>query len=183
MIYKEPLNITIPALKKPTLKEIQKDYPFIKKIEKDTSPTRAISVALTTLLEGDEDYINGEEYTNRRKPHEKVLLGYQHLKWLLEDQEKFPSLKALVGKIYIDCPGIIAVNGDGDRVFPCAGGDGSRFGVGWRWTGGRLDRRGRLLVSRASSPSDSSALGSIPLVPLVLETGGKRYEIQAKELS
>lgn len=139
--------IQIPALPRPTLAELQAKFSWIKEIEPDTSPECAVTLALGTLLRSNEERISGSEYQQRRVPLVSRMFGYQHAERLIEHQYEFPGLMALLGKVYIDFPGLVVVDADGRRYFPCLDGHGRRWYLLWRWTGRDLDRNGRLAVS------------------------------------
>ena len=141
------MTITIPQLKKPTLKNLKNHYPWIKSIESDTSPTSEVSLELLNLVPEGGDYIKGEEYTKRREG--LPLLGYQHAKWLVEHQDE-PELavfKAFCGKVYIDFPGLIVVDADGYRSFTSLCGRGGRWCLRWSRVGYGLCRNGRVASS------------------------------------
>lgn len=144
----ESLTIEIPALPRPTLSDVQKKYPWVKKIEKDVSLEELVVLELATVLPGGEDDINGEEYEKRLAVLGDRLLGYQHREWLLEHQDEFPALKPLLGKIYIDFPGIIVVSVGGDRDYPYAIQIGDRWDDFWDWIGRGFCSSGRVAVSR-----------------------------------
>ncbi len=173
---KEKLNISIPALPRPTLKELQAKWPWIQSIESDRSPEEATTLELDTVLNEGESYISGSEYESRIK--DIPVLGYQQGIWLVEHQDEFPEFKKLAGKIYIDLPGLIVPDGDGYRRFPCLNGDGERWGLFWGWVGRGLDSRGRLARSGKSRSLDSRRLK--PSDSLVLELGGKKYKVEGE---
>lgn len=141
------VTIQIPALPRPTLKDLKAKYPWIDRIENDTSPIVPVTLTLGTVLRPDEERINGSEYEQRRAPLTGRIHGYQQLVWLVENQDQHPVFKAVLGQIYIDGPGIIVVHADGGRYFPCLGGHGERWGFCWYWTEYDLDRYGRIAVS------------------------------------
>ncbi len=141
------LTIEIPALPRPTFEELQAKFPRIKKIERDTSPTGPVTMKFGTVLRPGEKRINGAEYERRLTPKIDIVLGYQHWNWVFEHQSEYPDLMALLGKIYIDFPGIIVVLGDGGRSCPCLFQGGGRFGQGWDWFDNVLGRSGRIAVS------------------------------------
>src|SRR3989344_1711564 len=113
------LTIQIPALPRPTLEELQAKFNWVKSIERDTSTTEATTLKLGTVIRTDETSINGKEYELRLAPKLNVLLGYQHTTWLVENQDKSPELMVLLGKIYIDFPGLVVVGSYGSRSIPC----------------------------------------------------------------
>lgn len=139
--------IQIPALPRPTLAELQEKYSWICSIEQDDSPIEAVTLRLATMLKSTEHSINGPTYEWRLAPLRGRVLGYQQWQWVLANQEQFPALMVLLGKIYIDFSGIIVVNSDSDRGFPYADQDGERWGEDWDWIGGVLNEDGRLAIS------------------------------------
>lgn len=138
------LTIQIPALPRPTLAELQKDWSYIKSIERDTSPTEALTLKLATVLREKENPIGGTEYELRLKPKHGILLGFQHRQWLKEHQSEFPKLMALLGKIYIDFPGLVVVRARGSRVYPYLDDDGERWDGRWDWIDNGFDSFGRV---------------------------------------
>lgn len=127
------LTIQIPALPRPTLKDIQKKYPWVKSIERDTSPEGPVTLQLATVLRPGENVIGGTEYERRLAPSQDVSLGYQQWQWLLEHQDEYPVFMALLGKVYIDFPGIVVVHEGGDRGVPYCGQYCTRWRDGWHW--------------------------------------------------
>lgn len=142
----EDLAIPIPALKPPTLKELQKKFPNMrfKSVELNTAPTEAVTLRLGTVLKPNEESINGSEYERRRGLRKDDLFGYQQAAWLVENQDKHPVFMALLGKIYIDFPGLVLLGADGNRYFPCLGQLGGRWVLLWGWAGRVLPRLGRV---------------------------------------
>ena len=141
----ESCSITIPALAQPTLDTLRSKYSFIKSIERDTSPVEAVILNLGTVLTTDENSISGSKYESRIMP--LPTLGYQQATWLVEHQDEFPEFMTLLGKVYIDFPGLVVLSADGDRDIPCLGQDGRRWGLVWHWIGRAFNRRGRVAVS------------------------------------
>jgi hypothetical protein len=143
------VSIQLPGLKRPTLKELQSKYDWIKSIERDTSTEEAVTlVFFTVLVPSDGNSINGKEYEKRIALKHNSLLGFQHMMWLIEHQDEFPELKPLLGKIYIDFPGIVVVNRDGGRGIPYCGQDGSRWGGLWGWLSGEFGSSGRIAFGK-----------------------------------
>ena len=92
----EAVAITIPALARPTLEELQAQYSWIKSIERDNSPTEAVKLSLATVLRPDEtEAISGVEYERRLTSKLDLIFGYQQAKWLVEHQDEFPDFMAL----------------------------------------------------------------------------------------
>lgn len=141
-------TITLPALPRPSLNELRKQYPGITSIERDTSPETPVTLNLATVLKRGERSIGGTEYERRLGPKQNVLLGFQHWQWLLAHQDEFPALKALLGKVYIDFPGIVVRDGEGDRVVPYCGQDDTRWRGSWDWLGSSFRDRGRVAAVR-----------------------------------
>jgi hypothetical protein len=141
--------IRIPALKRPTLGDLCEKYPWIRKdqgILQDTSPEHEVVLDLGTLLLESEERISGDEYARRRSSLDGFF-GYQQLAWLVEHQDEHPVLKALLGQIYIDGPGIIVGRGGHSQDSPYLSRHGEWWCLHWRWAGDGLHRLGR--VARA----------------------------------
>lgn len=151
--FLESLTIPIPALPRPTLGELQSRYGWIRNIERDDSSEGPVTLRLVTVLKPKETSINGPTYGERLEPlkGKGQLFGFQHQQWLLEHQNKFLDLMALLGKVYIDFPGIVVVRGGRGRYLPFLSQhdpnrDGSwlRWGSSWRRLGEGFDDRGRV---------------------------------------
>ena len=140
-------TVKIPALARPTIAELRTKYSWIDRIESDTSPTEAVTLKLGTVLHPDEERIKGSEYECRRAPLLGRMFGYQQFVWLVDHQDEHPAFRVLLGQIYIDGPGLVAVHADGSRDFPCLYRSGERWGLGWDWVEGDLDRLGRLAIA------------------------------------
>lgn len=144
------LSITIPALPRPTLAELRSKYDWIREengIERDTSPTEAVTLKLATILLGSEKSVNGPKYEGRIAGKLDIILGYRQAVWLVEHQDEFPEFMALLGKIYIDFTGLVVVCGDGGRVCPCLYQGGERWCLCWRWVDDGFSSHGRIAVS------------------------------------
>ncbi|MGD1003049.1 MAG: hypothetical protein ABR884_00540 [Minisyncoccia bacterium] len=143
------LSIQLPALKRPTLGETQSKYDWIKSIERDTSTEESVTLSLVTVLAaGSTASIGGREYELRIAEHLDSLLGFQHREWLLEHQAEFPEFMALLGKCYIDFPGIVVVNRVGDRLIPYCNPNGSRWDDFWHWLRDGFNVDGRIAVGK-----------------------------------
>jgi hypothetical protein len=143
------ISIQLPALKRPTLKELQANNDWIKSIERDTSTEEAVTLTFATVLVPDDgSSIDGKEYEKRIALKHNALLGFQHMMWLIEHQDEFPELKPFLGKVYIDFPGIVVVHRDGDRRVPCCAQDGSRWGARWHWLSVRFSVNGRIAFGK-----------------------------------
>lgn len=123
--------IRIPALARPTLADLQKHG--VRRIERDSSPTGEVNFNLATILRaGEEGHISGSDYEARIAAHLGLVLGYQHRQWLIANQDEFPEFTALLGKVYIDFPGIVVVGAAvGGRYIPCASSSGERWNDYW----------------------------------------------------
>lgn len=143
----DELTIEIPALKRPTPEELKKDFPWIRFTERDTSPEGPVKLTLVALLRAGEGSIRGAEYERRLVKIGNNGLGYQHQQWLLKNQDKFPKLAALRGKVYIDFPGLIVVSSLGNRCIPYVNDAGKRWGGDWGWLGSAFRSRNRVAVS------------------------------------
>jgi len=141
--------IQIPALPRPTLKELRSKYAWIRKkgqIEADTSPIEAVTLRLGTVLCPNEEWIHGRQYEYRRASV-TGRFGYQQLAWLVRRQDKYPAFKALLDMISIDGTGITVVHHDGRRAFPYLTKARTRWCLRWIWVGEILDRSNRLALS------------------------------------
>ncbi len=144
-------TVTIPALPRPTKKQLQAKYPGIgiASIERDCSPTEALTMNLATVLRiGETAAINGAEYERRLASRLNDSLGFQQLEWLVEHQDEFPVFMALLGKIYVDGPGIVVTDANGYRHIPYLSGDGQRWKLYWHWIGSDFGGDGRIASSR-----------------------------------
>lgn len=159
------MNITIPKLKKPTLKKLQREYSWIRSIESDTSPEEEVTLDLISVLKKEESYISKGVYEERIRT--LPSLGYSQATWLAEHQDEFPEFMALLGKVYIDFSGLVVLNADGRRALPCLSRRGERWGLYWGWLGLDFNRYGRVAVS--GKFSDSCISGDIESRILVLE--------------
>lgn len=151
--------IKLPALSKPTLKTLQKEWSWIKSIESDNSTTELVEIEFTTVLKDGETYIEGSEYETRLKTRSDVVLGFQHALWLKEHQDEIPELKALreQGEWYIDFPALVVVYVHGSRCVPFLTYGGRQFVVHWSRLDSDFGGDGRIGVS---SKQVSSTLGS-----------------------
>ena len=140
------LAIRIPALARPALADVQKQFPWIKSIQEDQSPAGAVTLKLASVLESSEVSISSEEYEQRLAPRQQEALGFQQALWLVEHQDEFPEFMALAGKIYIDFPGLVMVDGINGRDFAFLVRHGSRWSLECGWSGRGADHRGRIAV-------------------------------------
>ena len=129
------LSILIPALPRPTLKELQKINKEIVKIEQDKSPTEPVTLKLVTVLCDDKcDWRTADEDRQQRFASiQFTLLGYQQLKWLIENQDEYPDLKKFyIENINIEFRGLTALTHIGSQIFPCSCAGMLRLGITWR---------------------------------------------------
>ena len=171
-------KIIIPALPRPTLKELQAKYTWIKKIERDTSETKSVELSLISVLKDGETSIDGKKY-EKRLP--KKLLGFQHLEWLVEHQGEFPELLEQAKKEnfwYIDFSGLVVVYEDGDRRVPYGARFGERWGARWHWLDNRFLQDGRVAVSGGRKFKSSRDLDSLGLIKRVEELESKMSKIE-----
>ncbi len=142
--------IQMPALKRPTLEEIRVSWSYIQRIERDDSTEEPVKLRLSTVLKSTEGSIDGATYERRLTVlrGKGGLLGFQHRQYMLKVQREYPALMALLGKVYIDFPGIIVVNQVGDRCIPYVIRDGMQFVGYWYGLGGDFYGIGRVAVSR-----------------------------------
>ncbi|MBI2035667.1 MAG: hypothetical protein HYT12_03210 [Candidatus Liptonbacteria bacterium] len=141
------LSITIPALPRPTLGELQSRYGWMRSVD-DSSTTEEATLVLGTVLRSGEDSIGDVvEYERRLAPLAGKLLGFQHAEWLVANQDRFPKLAKVLGKVYIDFPGIFAVDGGDDRSVPCLELHDERVCLHWPRPGGDDVRSGDRVAS------------------------------------
>jgi len=139
------LTLQLPALPRPTLETLQGKYSWIKSIEGDNSPTEATKLELGTVFYPDEkSSINGTEYEYRLGS--APYLGFQHACWLVDHQDELDlaPFKALLGKVYIDFPGLKVVSSGGRRLVPYLSSDDERWYVNFFWLGGVFSGLGRV---------------------------------------
>lgn len=143
--------MTIPAIKKASLKTIQKSFSWAKSIEKDTSVTKKGEVEVVNPLKEEENLISGKEMESR---FEGNLLGFQHALYFKEHQEKFNLDKEL----YYLFPGTVLTNADGRRYVACLYWDGGRWYLRFIYLERGFRGGGRVLRARKSSKLGSSEL-------------------------
>jgi hypothetical protein len=129
------VSIQLPKLKRPTLRQIQGEWSHVRSVVSDYSAEEAVTLRLGTVLEKTERHIGGSMYGRRvlRVCTRGILLGFQHHRWLLRNQWKFPAFMKLLGKVYIDFPGIIVAYGDGSHAVPYMGDGGKKKGWYGSW--------------------------------------------------
>ncbi|MDE2015100.1 MAG: hypothetical protein KGJ89_01050 [Patescibacteria group bacterium] len=140
----EDVAVRIPALKQPTLEELRRAFSQIEKIESDSSPTDEVILRLGTLLRSDEKSIVGSEYERRLVSRRNLVLGYQQAVWLVEHQDEFPVFMSLLGKVYIDFPGLVVLYANGYRNVPYLSRNGERWYLGRSWLDCGFNRNGRV---------------------------------------
>jgi hypothetical protein len=133
------LTIEIPALPRPTLDELRARGRF-HRIESlyDISPTDKVTLVLGTVFNVDEkSTINSKEFRFRIAAMSNINLGLQQATWLVENQDKFPELMALVEKVYIvDFLGLrVGTDSSDQRIFPLLrhADEYKRWELHWRW--------------------------------------------------
>lgn len=149
------LSIQIPALQRPTIEQINEAFPEMRfeQIERDTAPTKALTLALATVLPISETRaISGTEYEQRIAPRRNVILGYQQAVWLVEHQDEFPEFMALLGKIYINFSGLVVKRADDRHYIPCLNRFGKRWYIYWNWLDYDFDSEGRIASSGKVAP-------------------------------
>ncbi|MDP2629590.1 MAG: hypothetical protein Q8P45_02725 [Candidatus Harrisonbacteria bacterium] len=100
-------EIIVPALPRPTLRQIQEDFPFVKDILSDDSPQGPLTVRLFSLFDGQNDEeMSGAQYEFLLRPHRGKLLGFQHAAWLARNRKHFPELEKLLLQVSVDFAGI-----------------------------------------------------------------------------
>lgn len=140
------LAVEIPALRRPTLQQIRKRYPWIGSIERDDSPEGPVTLKLATFLL-DEERIDGSEFERRLVLHPDVLLGLQHVDWFLKRQREYPAFMKLLRNIYVEFPGIVLVDDTGNRSVPCCCKRGAHWIRRWELLENGLGVHGRLAVA------------------------------------
>lgn len=120
-------GIQIPALPRFTIEGLKKETGFPKiqpddrqheaSIWKNTSPESPITLCLLNFLEEKENFIRPRAIGERMEPYKDSLLGYQHVKWLVDNQKNIPQLKGLRALIYF--PGTEIILESGHQVIPC----------------------------------------------------------------
>ena len=148
--------IRIPALRRPTLAEVQKDWNDICSIESDTSTEKAVTLRLATVLKSTENgNINHAIYELRiaKLRVDGRALGFQHRQWLLANQNRLPeparySLGALLWhENHLAFLGIIVACNDGISRAPHASDVGGWWYGDWDDLRAILIRRVHLAVS------------------------------------
>ena len=154
----EAVVIEIPALKRPTLAEVQASWSHIKKIERDDSLEGPVTLRLATVRKSTEPSVDGPTYERRTQKlrDEGKLFGFQQRQWLIANQDNEKAipdpkvrvaLNALIGQVYVDFSGLIVVDADDDRCIPCASISGRRWYGFWHSIGSSFYSCGRIAVS------------------------------------
>lgn len=136
------VSIQIPALARPTPDHL------IGRIARDTSPSHAVTLKLGTILGPKEEHIDGAEYERRIMLKPDMSLGYQHAHWLMEHQHEYPEFMDILGKFYIDFPGLVIVHSDGRRGSPYLYESGERWNLERRCVPSAFYRYGRIAVGK-----------------------------------
>ncbi len=131
--------ITLPPLKRATLKDIQKSFSFVKKIESDTSPETGGEIEISQ---------------NKNTPN---AFGFSQAKYLSKHQE---LLKDWDKRLYYNFTGTIWRNPDGSRCVPFLYWDGGEWVLYWHWLGFDFDAVDRIVALRASNSSETLSLAS-----------------------
>jgi hypothetical protein len=142
-------TIQIPALKRPTLEELQENNPRIISIERDISPEGPVTLKLGTVLGVGKKPISGEKYERRLALIPDTPLGWQQLSWLVahQDDPELKSFKAFVWRYYyIDFLGLVVIHGV-HRVVPFAVMGSKRWDRCWHDLDGGFNSKGRLALS------------------------------------
>ena len=125
-------SLSVPALPRPAISELQEKWPWVRRIAYDVSPVTPVRFRLATVLWPGESNVDGPEYRRRIGFSESgKLLGYQQLLWLFENQERFPVLLSFFGDVSIDAPGLVVVGEDGEENSPYFHKRNGRWYVGW----------------------------------------------------
>lgn len=145
--------IKIPALPRLTLAELKALDPFKSElvaqfefIDRDTSPTRAVTMRLGTVFRDDEKdsgcgglvmaySITGAAYERRLPKTRNVLLGSSQARWVAAHRNAFPALQALLRMrpvFIINFPGVIVAGANKQRFMPCLLTFDKRLTLCWR---------------------------------------------------
>jgi hypothetical protein len=143
----QELSIVFPALRRPTLAEIVGYDRSITAIERDTSPVAPVTLKLANLLATGENYIDGGQYADRLARTQKVLLGYQHRQWLLKLQREHQDFMSLLGKVYVDFPGIVIVRNGRERCVPACIDSSDGWRADWDDLDSGFGEGGRIAIS------------------------------------
>ena len=143
------LTICIPARKRPTLQQLQAKWPWIKKIERDTSPEGPVVFNLAMVLrDAAEGSINGPEYGGvllRACPSCSVIsssLGSSSTRTSTPSSWTYSGRSTSTSRVW----SVVIELGD-RRSVPYGGRSGKRWGAGWGWLRGHFRQIGRLAVS------------------------------------
>lgn len=159
--------ITIPALKRISLKELQEKYFWIKKIERDVSTEEPVTLDILKLR---------NQATGKELESVGSNLGFQHMLWLLDHQDEFPELLTQAKKEdwwYLLFPATIVVLEGGSRGVPCLGQGGARWCGDWYWLDNSFVSSGRVAVGQVA---DAMKLKPLPSDTLILSALEKRVE-------
>ena len=149
------IAIHIPALSRPTLEDALREFPDlgINKIVRDTSSTKPLILKLQLIrLPGESEYSEGdhispEQYDERTKSEQFSLVGFQHAKWIYDNQEGLYDFRALFPRIVVHFRGMVMSSTQcGQCSVDLSGGPigHATFGGNWyfglNWLGGRAYR-------------------------------------------
>jgi hypothetical protein len=143
------LAVEIPALRRPTLQQIQKGYPWMASIERDNSSEGSVKLRLTAFMHA-APRIDGPELERCIALETLSLLGYQHREWLLKRQRRNPALLAMFGVASVKFPGIVIVDDLGRRIIPCCRNRGGQWIRRWEPLDEGLELDGRLAVAASA---------------------------------
>lgn len=145
----ETIALQLPKLPRPAFWEIKKLFPYVKKVELDTSVVERSALELGTVLLEGELKINGAEY--ERRLGADPYFGFQQGFWLVkhQDEDKYSDFKALAKKgFYIYLPGLKVVGADDEYGFSYLESDSKYWSLHLDWIGDGLDRFGRIARPR-----------------------------------
>src|SRR3989344_945311 len=82
----DDFSVVVPSLPRPPVEVIQADWPFVRYIERDDSPTESITMRFGTVLQRPEEtWVDSEACELRLLPlrAKKKLPGFQQYAWLM----------------------------------------------------------------------------------------------------
>jgi hypothetical protein len=142
-------SVSIPALPRPTLAEIQRRFCWIQEILVDVSPTSEVSFGLARPLYSGEAFLRRESYEERLGfLPAGTALGFQHACWLVEYQDDHLWFRNFPDRVLVDFPGFTAGHTNNGCVSPFLSRAGECWTMGFRWTGADLNQRWRTALVR-----------------------------------